>query len=124
MAKLNKATTRSKDFGPVEEWAIDVDDQNIAFVNFKATVDATPLMKGLPNDQCQAPHWVYVIKGEVTYTINGVEEIYKEGDASYVPAGHTSGATAGAEIVQFSPSAPLRETEAVMRRNMQAMMHE
>jgi glyoxylate utilization-related uncharacterized protein len=122
MAKLNKETAELKDHGPVAEWAADIDGQNIAFVNFRATVDATPLLKGLPNDQCVSPHWGYVIKGEVSYTINGVEEIYKEGDAFYVPAGHTSGATAGAEIVQFSPSDLLAQTEAAMQRNMQAMM--
>ena len=120
MAKLNRDSA-PVDFGPVEEWQLDVDGQNIDFVNFKATVDATPLLKGLPNDQCQAPHWGYVIKGEVSYTINGVEEIYREGDAFYVPAGHTSGATAGAEIVQFSPSDLLHETEKAMQRNMEAM---
>ncbi len=95
--------------------------RNINFVTCNATVDATPLLKGLPNDQCHCPHSGYVIKGEVSYTVNGVEEIYKEGDAFYVPAGHTSGATAGAEIIQFSPSDLLAEVEATIMRNMQAM---
>jgi quercetin dioxygenase-like cupin family protein len=120
MAKLNTGA-EAMDHGPVVEWQLDVDGQNINIVHFNATVDATPLLKGLPNDQCQAPHWGYVIKGEVSYTIDGVEEIYRQGDAFYVPAGHTSGATAGAEIVQFSPSDLLHETEKTIMRNMQAM---
>ena len=121
MRKLNKGTVQSIDHGPVEEWVLDADGQNIAFVSFKATVDATPLLKGLPNDQCVSPHWGYVLKGEVSYTRDGVEEVYKAGDAFYVPAGHTSAATAGSEIVQFSPSDLLAQTAAAMQRNMQAM---
>jgi len=120
MAKLTRETP-STDHGPVEEWQLDVDGTNINFVHFNATVDATPLLKGLPNDECQAAHWGYVIKGEVSYTVGGVEEVYREGDAFYVPAGHTSGATAGAQIIQFSPSDALQETAEVIRRNMEAM---
>jgi glyoxylate utilization-related uncharacterized protein len=124
MPKLSRDTAQSIDHGPVVEWTLDVDGQNINFVTFQATVDGAPLLKGLPNDQCQCPHAGYVIKGEVSYTVNGVEEIFKEGDAFYVPPGHTPAAMAGAEIVQFSPSAPLAETAATMERNMQAMMGE
>jgi hypothetical protein len=121
MPKLIRDPAKSTDHGPVEEWQLNVDGQNINFVTFKATIDGAPLLKGLPNDQCQCPHSGYVIKGEVSYTINGVEEVYKQGDAFYVPPGHTPAATAGSEIIQFSPSALLAETEAVMARNMQAM---
>jgi cupin domain len=121
MPKLTRDPAKAADHGPVVEWQLNVDGQNINFVTFNATIDATPLLKGLPNDQCQCPHSGYVIKGEVSYTVNGVEEIYKEGDAFYVPAGHTSGATAGAEIIQFSPSDLLAETEVAMQRNMEAM---
>ena len=121
MPKLTRDPSQAADHGPVVEWQLNVDGQNINFVTFNATVDATPLLKGLPNDQCHCPHSGYVIKGEVSYTVNGVEEIYKEGDAFYVPAGHTSGATAGAEIIQFSPSDLLAEVEATIMRNMQAM---
>lgn len=123
MPKLNRETSQAIEHGPVTEWKVDVDEQSINFATFHATVDATPLLKGLPNDECQCPHWGYVIKGEVSYTVKGVEGVYTAGDAFYVPAGHTSGATAGAEIVQFSPSALLAETEAVMERNMTSMMH-
>jgi hypothetical protein len=124
MPKLTRDPAHMVDHGPVAEWLLDVDGQNINFVTFKATVDGAPLLKGLPHDQCQCPHWGYVIKGEVGYTINGVEEIYKEGDAFYVPPGHTPSGTAGAQIVQFSPSDLLAETVAAMQRNMQAMVRE
>jgi hypothetical protein len=123
MAKLSRDPAKVTDHGPVEEWTLDVDGHNIDFVTFKATIDGAPLLKGLPNDECQCPHWGYVIKGEVGYTINGVEETFKQGDAFYIPPGHTPSGTAGAELVQFSPSDLLAVTVATMERNMQAMMH-
>lgn len=120
MARLNREGASTGD-GPVQEWKAEADGITLTFAHFLATIDATPLLRGLPNDECQAAHWGYVIKGEISYTIDGVEEIYREGDAFYVPAGHTAGATAGAQVVQFSPSDPLRDTERVMQRNMEAM---
>jgi hypothetical protein len=110
------------DHGPVEDRSGDLDGYRINFVTFRATVDATPLLKGLPDDMCHSPHWSYVLKGEVSYVINGIEEVYKAGDAFYVPPRHTSAASAGSEIVQFSPAKELAEVEAIMDRNMRAMM--
>ena len=34
------------------------------FTSFREDIDTTPLMRGLPADQCQCPHWGYVIKGK------------------------------------------------------------
>ena len=33
-----------------------------------AGTDMAPLLQGLENDLCQAPHWGYLIKGDVTVT--------------------------------------------------------
>jgi len=123
MPKLNR-DGQAADHGPVVEWTLDTDGQNINFVHFNATIDSTPMLKGLPNDQCIAPHWGYVIKGEISFTTNGVEEIFKEGDAFYVPAGHTSAATAGSEYVQFSPADLIHKVEETIMRNMAAMTRE
>ena len=54
-------------------------------------------------------------------SVNGVEEIYTQGDAFYIPPGHTPSGTAGAEIVQFSPAKELRTTVETMMKNMSAM---
>jgi hypothetical protein len=49
----------------------------------------TPLFVGLPNDQCQSPHWGYVFKGKLVYhTADGDIEI-TDGEAYYVGPGHT-----------------------------------
>jgi quercetin dioxygenase-like cupin family protein len=74
--------------------------------------------KGLPNDQCQAPHWGYVIRGKVTYRSSSGEETFETGDAYYAPPGHTPVLYAGTELVEFSPTKELQETMAVCMKNM------
>ena len=51
-------------------------------------IDATPLLKGLPDDRCQCPHWGYVIKGRLTFRFADHEEVFEAGDAFYLPPGH------------------------------------
>ena len=94
----------------------------IGFTTFKEDVDATPLMKGLPEDRCQCPHWGYVIAGKLTFRFGDRDEVYEAGDAFYTPPGHVPVKhEPGTEIVMFSPAHELRETEAVMQKNMQSM---
>ena len=49
-----------------------------------------------------------------------VEE-YRAGDAFYLPPGHSPAHGADSELVLFSPTDELRETEEAMQRNMAAM---
>jgi hypothetical protein len=88
---------------------------------FKATVDPSPLFKGLPDDRCQSPHWGYVIKGTLRYKFAGREEVFKAGDAYYVAPGHTPIIEAGTEYVELSPADLIRKTMEVVERNMAAM---
>jgi hypothetical protein len=48
------------------------------------------MLKGLPNDKCHCPHWGYVRKGKVTFTVDGRDEVYEPGDAFYTPRGTSS----------------------------------
>lgn len=69
-----------------------------------AGVDIEPLLQGLEGDLCQAPHWGYLIDGEVTVTYkDGGEEHVKSGDLFYWPPGHTVRADKDSEFVLFSP---------------------
>jgi hypothetical protein len=74
--------------------------------------DMAPLLHGLPDDACAAPHWGYVISGElvVSYT-DGTEETCAGGELFHWPPGHSVRVTADAEVVLFSPEA---EHTAVM----------
>ena len=124
MAKVSKqSATKRHEQGPVIDRSHEFDEgYTVNFTGFRQDVDATPLLKGLPDDLCQCPHWGYVIKGTMTWRFADREEIYQAGDAYYAPPGHVPVQhQPGTEVVQFSPSGPLRETEAVMMKNMKAM---
>jgi hypothetical protein len=123
MPKVSKdSATQGGEFGPVTDRSDQLDDYTVNFVTFHEVIDATPLLKGLPDDRCQCPHWGYVIKGRLTYRFADREEVYEAGDAFYHPPGHIGVENdPGTEFVQFSPTEELQKTEAVMQKNMQAM---
>jgi hypothetical protein len=93
---------------------------SVCFETHTADADLAELFRGLPDDRCQVPRWGYVLEGAITFRFADREETYAAGDAYYVPPGHTPIHHAGAEVVEFSPSEELRETIAVVMRNVQA----
>ena len=93
---------------------------SVCFEAHTADADLAELFRGLPGDRCQLPRWGYVLKGMITFRFADTEETYVAGDAYYVPPGHTPVHYAGAEIVEFSPTAELRETIGVVMENVQS----
>jgi glyoxylate utilization-related uncharacterized protein len=93
----------------------------VGFETYTQDTDLAPLLKGLPNDQCQAAHWGYVIKGQVTYHFGDRDETFEEGDAYYVPPGHTPELYKGAEVVEFSPTDELQRTLEVAMKNAESV---
>lgn len=74
------------------------------YFSLGAGTDIAPLLQGLEGDLCQAPHWGYVLHGEVTVTYaDGTNEVIKGGDLFYWPPGHTVKVTQDADVVLFSP---------------------
>jgi hypothetical protein len=92
----------------------------VGFETYTQDADLTPMFKGLPDDQCQAAHWGYVVKGKLTFKSATGDETFETGDAYYVPPGHTPVLYAGTEVVEFSPTQELHETLAVVEQNMEA----
>jgi len=122
MPKVSRDSAQVEDHGVVEDRHADLDGYAVSFVTFRDDIDATRLLKGLPDDRCQCPHWGYVVKGRMTMRFGDREEIFEAGDAFYSPPGHVPVShEPGTEIVQFSPSEELRLTAAAMARNMEAM---
>jgi hypothetical protein len=122
MPKLSKATApHVEDLGPLLGHYGELDGYTVGFEHFRADADATPLFKGLPDDRCQAPHWGYVIAGQVTFKYVDRDEVYEAGDAYYAPPGHIPVATAGTEVVEFSPTEAYRQTIAVAAENMASL---
>jgi Cupin len=123
MPKVSKeSATQGGEFGPVTDRSDQLEGYMVNFTSFREDIDATPLMKGLPDDRCQCPHWGYVVNGRMTFHYADREEIFEVGDAFYTPPGHVQVGTApGTEVVMFSPAEELKRTEEVMMKNMQAM---
>jgi hypothetical protein len=74
------------------------------YFSLSAGVDTTPLFMGLEGNQCQCPHWGYLLSGDITTTdANGKEENVAAKELFYWPSGHNVKVNADAEIVMFSP---------------------
>jgi Cupin domain len=122
MPKVSRDTAQTEDYGMVEDRHADLDGYTVNFVTFRQDIDHAPLLKGLPDDSCQCPHWGYVLKGTIRFRYGDRHEVYEAGDAFYAPPGHVPVENEpGTECVQFSPTDALRETEAAIMRNMQAL---
>ncbi len=123
MAKVSRdSATQGEQFGPVVDRSGQLEGYTVNFTSFGEDIDATPLMRGLPDDRCQCPHWGYVVNGKVTFRYADREEVFETGDAFYTPPGHVPVKhEPGTEVVMFSPADELRKTEAVMMKNMEAM---
>jgi hypothetical protein len=122
MPGISRDSAEVEDVGVLIDRFGELEDYSIDFLTFREDVDATPLLKGAPDDRCQCPHWGYVTKGSLTYRFADHEETFEAGDAFYLPPGHIPVHNEpGSEFVQFSPTQELRETQAVMRGNMPSL---
>jgi hypothetical protein len=74
------------------------------YFSLGAGTDIAPLLQGLEDHACHAPHWGYMISGElvVSYT-DGTEEQCSGTDLFYWPPGHSVRVLTDAEVIMFSP---------------------
>jgi hypothetical protein len=95
------ATIRQrKNFGTVRGF----DKLSGEYFSLAAGVDTTPLFAGLAGNQCQCPHWGFVLRGRLTTTdAAGQTETVAANDLFYWPPGHNVRVDDDAEIVMFSP---------------------
>jgi hypothetical protein len=110
-----------RDFGVAEDRSEDLGGYTVNFVTIRQDHDLAALLAGLDGGQCPCPHWGYLIKGEITVRYGDREETIRAGEAYYLPPGHVPAATAGTEMIQFSPADQLREVDAAMTKVMQQM---
>jgi hypothetical protein len=74
------------------------------YFSLSAGTDIAPLLQGLEDDACHAPHWGYLAEGAVTVTYkDGSRDEVKGGDLFYWPPGHTVRVDRDAELLMFSP---------------------
>jgi hypothetical protein len=121
MPKTSKQTaSHVEDMGVMVGHYEELDGYTVGFETFREDADATPLMKGLPDDRCQSPHWGYVVSGSVTFKYADRDETYETGDAYYAPPGHIPVIRAGTEVIEFSPSEQYAQTMEVLAQNLAA----
>jgi hypothetical protein len=118
MPKVSRQSAEVEDHGPVEDRHAEFEGYTVNFVTFRQEMDGTAVLKGLPDDRCQCPHWGYVFKGRLTFRFADREESYERGDAFYAPPGHIPVHAADTEYLQFSPSEELHQTSEVIMKNM------
>jgi hypothetical protein len=74
------------------------------YFSLGAGTDIAPLLHGLEDDACHAPHWGYMIAGQVVVTfVGGEESTCSGGELFYWPPGHSVRVVEDAEVVLFSP---------------------
>ena len=98
----------------IEGRYVELGDTTVAFERFRVDVDPAPLFRGLPDDRCQCPHWGTVLSGRMVFRYADHAETLTAGDAYY----------AAPEVVEFSPTAQLQATMAVVGANMAAAAQE
>jgi hypothetical protein len=107
LPELLGAAIRGSDWG----------DLRATVVAMPAGTDARPLFKGLPDDRCPAPHWGYVIKGQIRIIYADREEVLRTGDLYYLPPGHTAVVEEDFEGVEFSNPVAHEQVLDVIKRN-------
>ena len=119
MPKVSKdSASNVQQFGPVTDRREDMDGYAVEFVSFGADADLDGPLQALPGGACHCPHWGYVLEGRMRFVYADHEETYEAGDAFYTPPGHRPYVEAGTELLQFSPTKELAETERAIQEWM------
>jgi hypothetical protein len=127
MPKVSKATASSHQPipGVLDAYSHEIDGWTISMETHLTDLDAAFLFKGAPDDQCQAPHMGYVLKGKYGMRIaEGVEEVFEAGDAFFIGPGHTPIIFAGCEIVYFTRTEEANRELPVVMANLMKYLEE
>jgi hypothetical protein len=92
----------------------------VAFERAHAGQDASAMVKGLPDDRCQAPHWGFLFSGKIVVHFDDRMETIERGQAYYIAPGHAIEFLEDSEALEFTPTAALERTFAAIRRNAAA----
>src|SRR6185312_4875369 len=77
----------------------------VAFEKAHAGQDASAMVKGLPDDRCQAPHWGYLFSGRMTVDYGDRHETIEGGQAYHIAPGHLISFEADCEALEFTATA-------------------
>jgi hypothetical protein len=92
----------------------------VAFEHAAAGQDAGSMIKGLPDDRCQAPHWGYLFSGRMVVDYGDRQETIVGGSAYHIEPGHRISFPEDCDALEFTPTAELERTFEAVRRNAAA----
>lgn len=121
MPKVSKTTAAERTIVPgmIDSAMAELDGYLVEIQSWDVDMDMAFAAKGLPNDQCQAAHVGYVVRGKVTlHMADGTDEVYEGGDVYVLEAGHTSTVTAGTEFITITRIEDAMAQADVVRANM------
>lgn len=79
--------------------------------------DDTLLLKGLPNDRCQCPHWGYMLSGGMTVRYADHDEVVEAGDVYYMAPDHSIAVDTGTVLIEFNSLDKWQELMEVAEQN-------
>ncbi|WP_309887688.1 hypothetical protein [Archangium sp.] len=83
----------------------------------------SPLFKGLPDDQCQVPHWGVCLKGKAYLNTREGRELITGGMAFYAPPGHSISVLEETETIEFTPMGEESDrTAEVIMKNLSSWL--
>ena len=120
MAKASSASAENvADYGVAIDRSSELGGYTVNFVTITQSHDLGPMLASLPGGNCSCPHWGYVLKGRLIVRYPDREETIEAGEAFYMSPGHAPEAEEGTELIQFSPTDKLAETETAIAKAMQ-----
>ena len=102
-------------------WETEWGERHVNITVCHQRLDITPVLKGLPDNKCQCPHWGMILKGKKVVKYGDREEVLQGGDAYYMAPGHTTVTEAGTEWLEVSPREELQKTNDAVSKNLAAM---
>lgn len=107
--------------GPASIRGADWGEMRVSVVSVPAGTDFAPLLRNLPDDRCQGPHWGYVLKGRLRIQYASGEEVLNAGDFYHMPPGHTGIAEEDTEFLEIVPPDLHQQFLDNAHKNLQAM---
>lgn len=122
MGTISRAETPvALDEDMIEIRTAEIGSYTCVFETHKADSDPAPLYVGLPDDRCQCTHLGYVVKGKIVFRYEDHDETTEAGGLYVTSPGHVPLMFAGTELVEFTDTAALQQTVAVVMGNLEAM---
>lgn len=81
----------------------------LSFYRIPKGTDFASLLKGLPGDMCQCPHWGHLLKGKILVHTGMGDETVEAGQVFYMAPGHVPEFPEDCELFEFAPLAEFND---------------